>query len=117
MDEMRTWRDVMADFHDNYILEVLEPHARLIFGASDLDGYEGHAIVIYAMDDKVYSVQSSHCSCDGFSFEPEETSLAYFFWWFMQVNTGKARLGRFEGECFNRIVEEIVRYSKETLDG
>jgi hypothetical protein len=46
----------------------------IVHAAYDVYGYEGSALVIFIRAGKFYLVQDSHCSCNGLTFEPEETS-------------------------------------------
>lgn len=48
----------------------------IIFAAYDIGDYQGHALVIFERDGKLYEVNGSHCSCMGLEgqWQPEETS-------------------------------------------
>lgn len=49
----------------------------LLYACYDLDGYEGRATVVFILDNKLYEVHGSHCSCYGLEgqWAPELTTL------------------------------------------
>lgn len=50
----------------------------ILVASYEIDGYEGHAFVLFRQDGKLFEVNGSHCSCYGLEdqWAPEETSLA-----------------------------------------
>lgn len=48
--------------------------AEVIYARYDTEPYEGESWVLYARDGKLYENHSSHCSCNGLSWSPEETT-------------------------------------------
>lgn len=48
----------------------------LVFARIDEGGYEGSAFVLYRRNGKLWEVNDSHCSCNGWeNWSPEETTL------------------------------------------
>jgi hypothetical protein len=48
----------------------------IIFASSEEESYSGWCHVVYEKDGKLYEYEDSHCSCDGLSWNPEETTWA-----------------------------------------
>jgi hypothetical protein len=49
--------------------------ARIIFAKYMCESYEGNCYVLYAKGGKLFLVVSSHCSCNGLDWEPQEVSV------------------------------------------
>lgn len=47
---------------------------QVLLASYDQEDYEGDCFVLYERDGKLYENNSSHCSCDGLEWEPEETT-------------------------------------------
>lgn len=48
----------------------------LVFARIDEGGYEGSAFVLYRRNGKLWEVNDSHCSCNGWeNWSPEETTV------------------------------------------
>jgi len=114
MDILGTWEEVGNVF--NFSPEMFSEMSqhRLIFACSDEGGWEGDAFVLWEQDGVLMEANESHCSCDGYGWNPEETSLAYYWRWFMKVGSGEAHGHGAKFACFDQIVTAINQYAKET---
>jgi hypothetical protein len=64
--EFNCREDVLREFY------IKSFDGAVIHAQYDLDGYEGSAYVIFLSKGMFYLVNSSHCSCNGLEWEPEE---------------------------------------------
>jgi hypothetical protein len=81
----------------------------VLFAAYDCD-YEGQALVVYRMGDKLYEVNGSHCSCYGLEdqWEPEETFVEA-----LRHRIEKGTLGYFLGGYTADFADMLKRLSSQ----
>ena len=80
------WSDrdgLVKDFFSDYNRKIEVPEDfptddEILYACYEAADYEGHALVIYEKDGKLYEVNGGHCSCYGLEdqWSPEETSWA-----------------------------------------
>jgi hypothetical protein len=65
-------RDVEQQFDVKLAKDI-----RIKFAFYDIDGYDGHAVVVFEQGGKLYMVEGSHCSCYGLEdqWEPTEETV------------------------------------------
>ena len=62
------------DMLDNFCLNPSELKGCMIIYA-DQNQYDGSTFVVFARDNKLFEVNSSHCSCNGLEWQEEETLI------------------------------------------
>lgn len=67
-----TRKDVADQFEVKLAKDI-----RIKFAYYDIDGYDGHAIVVFEQGGKLYMVEAWHCSCYGLEdqWSPTEETL------------------------------------------
>lgn len=81
----KTKEEIMAQTADAFSVrilletnwEVAEEYRRhtVIFYAEDDGGWDGSAMGLSVLDGELYEFSSSHCSCNGFDFDPTPCDL------------------------------------------
>lgn len=72
---MLTKEELHAQYWENGI--DLTDTDELLFAAGDLGDYEESIYVLFKRGDQLFEVESSHCSCYGFSWEPARVTKEY----------------------------------------
>lgn len=62
-----------ADVESSFAVTLSE-NTHILLATYDCPDYDGYAFVLFERDGKLYEVNSSHCSCNGLEWEPEETT-------------------------------------------
>ncbi len=47
----------------------------IIYAEYDQNQYDGNAFVVFTRDNKLFEVNSNHCSCNGLEWQEEETLI------------------------------------------
>lgn len=78
MDNKYTIQDLRDIWGNNYdASKDVKPNkdSDVLFADVSGSGYEESAFALFVKDGKLYEVNDSHCSCNGFeNYDPEETS-------------------------------------------
>jgi hypothetical protein len=66
--------DGYGDGQENKVRKGLEG-AKIIFAEYMSESYEGSCFILFEKGEKLFVVESSHCSCNGLDWSPSEVTL------------------------------------------
>jgi len=82
---------------------------QILFAAYDVDGCEGSAYVLCLIEGKLFEVVTCHCSCNGLSWDQEETTIEALKMRPKDFSPCYSRENDEAARAYREIVEELVR--------